>query len=91
MSDGWDDDEGEESPHETALELLVRELLLERTKDLDAAATAAFVDGWTSLLDLLRRLDLILPGAPPELSEGLADLIRRIRAVQERALADDDL
>ena len=93
MTDGWDDTEGTDTAApatESALELLVRELLLERTRKLDRATLVAFIDGWTSALDLLGRVDLLLPGAPQELREALVELVSRIREVQQDALADDD-
>lgn len=72
------------------LDDIIRELLLERTSGLDAPRLAAFIDGWGSLLRLLDRPDLLLPGAPPELVEALAATVQRIRAAQARALDDDD-
>lgn len=90
----WPDiDEADEAgpANEAALSLLIRELLLERTTKLDGPTLAAFIDGWTSVLDLLARVDLLLPAAPPELRESLIELVRRIRQLQQDALADDDL
>jgi hypothetical protein len=84
VTDGWDDTEGAAEATESALELLIRELLLERTRKLDRATLVAFVDGWTSVLDL------ILPGAPAELRAALVELVSRIREAQQQALADDD-
>jgi hypothetical protein len=69
---------------------IVRELLLERTEGLDPARLAAFIDGWGSLLRLLDRPELVIPGAPPELVEALAALVTRIRAAQDQALDDED-
>ena len=94
MTDSWDDTEGADRAAlatEPALELLIRELLLERTGKLDGATLAAFIDGWSSLLDLLGRVDLLLPGAPAPLREALTELVQAIRDAQQRALADDDL
>lgn len=78
---------------EPSLDLLddiVRELLLERTAGLDAARLAAFIDGWGSLLRLLDRPELVLPGAPPELVEALAAMVQRIRDAQARVLDDEE-
>ena len=72
------------------LDDIVRELLLERTAGLDAPRLAAFIDGWGSLLRLLDRPDLVLPGAPPELHEALAVMVQRIRDAQTRVLEDED-
>ncbi len=94
MTDSWDETEDSDRAAlapESALELLIRELLLERTRKLDGPTLAAFIDGWSSLLDLLGRVDLLLPGAPPDLRNALVELARRIREVQQQALADDDL
>lgn len=93
MTDGLDDNEGSDRAAlatESVLELLVRELLLERTRKLDRATLVAFLDGWSSVLDLLGRVDLLLPAAPAELREALVELVQRIREVQQHALADDD-
>ena len=72
------------------LDEIVRELLLERTDGLDGPRLAAFIDGWGSLLHLLDRPGLLIPGAPPEVVEALALTVRRIRDAQSRALDDDD-
>jgi hypothetical protein len=77
------------SPEE-AVDMLVHELLLERTRGLSGAQLAAFVDGWSSLLDLVRRTDLLLPGAGPELIAAITDLVARIQDSQRRVLDDDD-
>ena len=72
------------------LDEIVRELLLERTSELDAPRLAAFIDGWGSLLRLLDRPELLIPGAPPELVAALAATVQRIRDAQARVLEDDD-
>jgi hypothetical protein len=90
----WPDiDEADETgpANEAALSLLIRELLLDRTAKLDGPTLAAFIDGWTSVLDLLARVDMLLPAAPLELREALTELVRRIRQLQQDALSDDDL
>jgi hypothetical protein len=71
-----------------ALETLVGELLLERSEKLDGARLAAYLDGWSALLDLLRRTQLILPRAEPELHDALAEVVERIRAAMAGALDD---
>ena len=76
-------------PEADLLDDIVRELLLERTSGLDPARTAAFIDGWGSLLRLLDRPELLLPGAPAELIEALAATVQRIRDAQERVLDDE--
>ncbi|NVB37808.1 hypothetical protein G6O69_08180 [Pseudenhygromyxa sp. WMMC2535] len=72
------------------LDDIVRELLLERTRDLDGPRLAAYIDGWGSLLKLLERSELIMPSAPPQLREGVDMLLRRIRLAQTRVLEDDE-
>lgn len=71
------------------LDDIVRELLLERTHELDPPRLAAFIDGWGSLLRLLDRTGLLLPGAPDELVEAFEAAVRRIRESQQRVLEDD--
>ena len=77
-------------PSSELLDDIVRELLLERTAGLDAARLAAFIDGWGSLLRLLDRPELLMPGAPPELVEALSATVQRIRDAQARVLEDDE-
>lgn len=72
------------------LDDVVRELLLERTHGLDGPRTAAFIDGWGSLMKLMRRVDLLMPAAPPEVLAALEAILRRIRQAQDRVLEDDD-
>jgi hypothetical protein len=68
------------------LRLLVKELLLARTDGLEPRELAAFIDGWTSLLELVGRTDLALPGASPEVRERIAELVDAIREAQARVL-----
>jgi hypothetical protein len=68
----------------------VEQLLLGRLDGLDAARVAAFVSGWSSALELVRRTDLTLPRAPKELEEAIAKLVSAIEAAQRAALADPD-
>lgn len=68
------------------LELLVKELLLARTEGLEPARLAAFVDGWSSLLELIGRTDLTVPGAPEEVQNSIAELVAAIRHAQSRVL-----
>lgn len=76
--------------HTDPLVDLVETYLLERTRDLSAPQTAAFVAGWTSALELLHRTDLTLPGAPPAIVRAIATLIERISAAQVAALDDPE-
>ncbi|MEZ4448487.1 MAG: hypothetical protein R3B09_03330 [Nannocystaceae bacterium] len=74
----------------TPLRILVQQLLLGRTEGLSPTQLAAFLDGWTSLLELLGRPEVCLPDGPEELREGLSALVDQIRRAQEEILADDD-
>ena len=71
------------------LDLLVKELLLARTEGLEPARLAAFMDGWTSLLELIERTDLTLPSAPEEAREMIEQLVEAIRTAQARVLDHD--
>ncbi|HGG56653.1 MAG TPA: hypothetical protein ENK31_02525, partial [Nannocystis exedens] len=70
----------------TPLHILVQQLLLGRTEDLSAPQLAAFVDGWSSLLELIERTDVCLPDGSAEVQEGLSALVSRIRRAQEEIL-----
>jgi len=74
----------------TPLHILVQQLLLGRTEDLSAPQLAAFVDGWSSLLELLEREELCLPDAAPEVRAELSALVLRIREAQEEILGDPE-
>lgn len=71
------------------LDLLVQELLLARTDGLAPSELAAFVDGWTSLLELLRRTDLTLPAATDETRAGIEALVDAVKTAQSRVLEAD--
>jgi len=71
------------------LERLVQQRLIERSEALSPAATAAFIDGWMSLLELLERTDLTLANADPAEREAVGDIAARIRAAQARVLDDE--
>lgn len=68
---------------------LVQQLLLGRTEEMSAPQLAAFVDGWTSALELLRRPAICLPSAPDEVREALAELALEIERAQRLVLARD--
>ncbi len=72
----------------SSLDLLVKELLLARTEGLAPTELAAFVDGWTSLLELLGRTDLTLSEASPEFRSRVEELVAAVRAAQDRVLDD---
>ncbi len=70
--------------------MLVQQLLLGRTEGLAAPQLAAFIGGWTSLLDLLKRPELCLPGASAEVHAALVELVAAIERAQEMVLRDDE-
>lgn len=72
------------------LHLVVQQLLLGRTESLSAPQLAAFMAGWTSLLDLLRRPELCLPDASTEVQEALTELVAAIERAQITVLSGDD-
>ena len=75
---------------EARLDHLIRELLLVHTDGLDGPRLAAFIDGWTTMLELVGRTDVLMPGAPRELTDGVRLVVERIRDAQDRVLDDDD-
>lgn len=70
--------------------MLVQQLLLGRTEGLSGPQLAAFLSGWTSLLDLLRRPEVCVPDAAPEVQEALRSLVEQIERAQAEILGDDD-
>lgn len=72
------------------LHLVVQQLLLGRTDELSAPQLAAFLSGWTSLLDLLKRPELCLPTATPEVHAAVAELVEQIEHAQTVVLQHDD-
>lgn len=70
--------------------MLVQQLLLGRTEGLSGPQLAAFLSGWTSVLELLRRPELCLPDASPEVQEALRALVEQIERAQAEILSDDD-
>jgi hypothetical protein len=70
------------------LEILVQQLLLGRLEGLSAPQVAAFLRGWTSALELLRRTDLTLPDASHEVRAAVAAMLARIERVQAHAVND---
>ena len=70
--------------------MLVQELLLGRTEGLSGPALAAFIDGWSSLLSLVRRTDLCLPDSPPEIHEAIAELVAHIEKAQAEVVGDPE-
>jgi hypothetical protein len=69
---------------------VVQQLLLGRTDELSGPQLAAFLSGWTSLLDLLKRPELCLPAATPEVHAALAELAEQIEHAQAVVLHNED-
>lgn len=75
-------------PNLAPLSLLVRELLLGRVEGLTAPQLAAFVLGWGSMLELLRRTDLTLPDASQEVHDAIAEIVAEVERAQADVLDD---
>lgn len=61
-----------------------------RTEGLSAPALAAFVSGWTSVLELLRRSDLTMPGEDPSVVAAFDRVIDRVEQAQRDVLQRGD-
>ncbi|MBK6919657.1 MAG: hypothetical protein IPH07_19845 [Deltaproteobacteria bacterium] len=72
------------------LALLVRELLLSRSEGLAPAQLAAFIQGWTSALELLARTDLTVPEVEPVVHAAVATLVGRVEAASREVLSEDE-
>lgn len=77
-------------PSSPALRRLIREHLLERSDGMPPASLAAFIAGWSSALELLRRSDAIRPWVTPELHRWVGTLLDAIEAASAAELADED-
>lgn len=73
------------------LRRLVHEHLIERSEGMPPASLAAFVAGFGSALELLRRGDAVLPWVSPERQRWIGELLDAIEAASRAALDDDDL
>lgn len=76
------------NPLPTALDQLVAQFLLGRVDGLGAPQVAAFVSGWSSALELVRRTDLTIPLASQEVKRAVDRLVEAIERARETALAD---
>lgn len=72
------------------LQILVGQLLLGRTEGLSASGVAAFLLGWSSVLEILRRPEIALPDASQETRQALVELVKTLEEAQRVALSDDD-
>ncbi len=72
------------------LRMLVSELLLARTEGLSAPQMAAFVQGWSSVLELMRRVDLVFPDASAETKAAMQRFVDEIERARIEVLTDED-
>lgn len=77
------------SERDVPLETLVGQLLLGRMEGLGASGVAAFLLGWSSALELLRRTDLVLPTADDEVRRALRQLVDTLERAQRAVLEDE--
>lgn len=73
------------------LRRLVQQLLLGRVEDLDAPATAAFVSGWSSALELVRRTELSAPEATAQEQATVVAVVDAIEAARRQVLDDEPI
>jgi hypothetical protein len=66
----------------------VEQFLTGRVEGLRAPQVAAFVSGWTSALELVRRTDLTIPAESDAVKAAVARLVEAIESAQRTALAD---
>lgn len=69
---------------------LVEQLLVGRLDGLEARAVAAFLSGWSSALELIRRVDLTMPDASPEVIDSIRRLVSAVERAQCAVVADPD-
>jgi hypothetical protein len=55
---------------------------------LSGPQTAAFLAGWTSAIDLLRRVDVTMPDASDEIRRAVGELVRMLEAAQVEVVSD---
>lgn len=77
------------APTPDALIGLVRELLLERSEHYDKGQLVAYLDGWSAVLELLQKTELVMPGAPAEQRDLVGACVERVRRAQYEALGED--
>ncbi|MBL4686187.1 MAG: hypothetical protein JKY37_16460 [Nannocystaceae bacterium] len=73
----------------TQLRHLVQQLLLGHVDELDARCTAAFVQGWSSALALMRRSEITAAGASVEVQAAVTTAVDRVEAARRQVLDDD--
>lgn len=77
------------SEPDVPLQTLLGQLLLGRMEGLGAPGVAAFLLGWSSALELLRRTDVVLPTADGEVRHALQQLVDTLERAQRAVLEDD--
>jgi len=70
------------------LRRLVHQLLLGRVSELEPEETLAFVRGWSSAFELMRRTDLTIPEAPADVQSAVAEIVDSIEAARRRVLGE---
>lgn len=72
------------------LSTLVEQYLLGRTDGLSAPQVAAFISGWSSALEVVRRVDLTHPGSPEETKRVVEAIVDAIEEARRRVLEQDE-
>lgn len=72
-----------------ALRRLVAQSLMAHGEDLPAPQVAAYLSGWSSALDLVRRTDLTLPSASEDLHRAVAAVVTALDAAARSVLDED--
>lgn len=71
------------------LRRLVAQSLMAHGEDLPAPQLAAYLSGWSSALDLVRRTDLTMPSASDELHRAMASVVAALDAAARSVLDED--
>jgi hypothetical protein len=69
---------------------LIEQLLLGRLDGLEGRAVAAFLAGWSSALELVRRVDVTMPDATPEVADSIRRLVSAIDQAQCAVVAESE-
>lgn len=77
------------NPSSPALRRLVREHLLERSEGLPPPSLAAFIAGWGSALQLLRRSHAELPWVSSREHQWIGDLLDAVEQASQAELEDE--
>ncbi|MGH1345240.1 MAG: hypothetical protein ACRBN8_27000 [Nannocystales bacterium] len=71
------------------LHRLVSQSLMAHGEELPAPQLAAYLSGWSSALDLVRRTDLTMPTASAELHRSMAAVVAALDAAARSVLEED--